>query len=55
MVKTNRNMWVLILLSLVTFGIYPCFTGPASARMSTRCAQPTERPRRTSGSPGCSA
>lgn len=25
MVKTNRNMWVLILLSLVTFGIYPLF------------------------------
>lgn len=25
MVKTNRNMWVLILLSLVTCGIYPLF------------------------------
>lgn len=25
MLKTNRNMWVLILLSLVTCGIYPLF------------------------------
>ena len=25
MVKTNRNMWVLILLSMVTLGIYPLF------------------------------